>query len=75
MGLHIDKKCRSERFPTRLIFMWKAINNMSSLPMPAHVIQKQRVTRQFHSNKFIQPLASSNICKYSFVSGTLKLPH
>ena len=54
--------------------MWKAINNMISLPMAAHVIQKRRVTRQFrHPNKFIQPSASSDIYKYSFVSRTLKV--
>ena len=34
---------------------------MNSLPMPAHVIQKQRVTRQFHPDKFIQPSDFSNI--------------
>ena len=36
------------------------------------VIQKQRATRQFHPNKFIQPSASSNVYKYSFVSRTVK---
>ena len=45
---------------------------MISLPMPAHVIQKQRATRQFHPNKFIQPSASSNVYKYSFVPRTVK---
>ena len=54
--------------------MWKAINNMISLPIPTHVIQKQRVTRQFHpTDKFIQPSAFSDVYKYSFVYRTLKV--
>ena len=60
------------RLNTNLIVMWKAINNMISLSMSTHVIQKQRVTRQFHPNKYIQPSASSNIYKYSFTR-TLKV--
>ena len=72
-GIVIDKKCKSGDSPTWLIVMWKAINNMFSLPIPDHVIQKQRVTWQFHPNKFIQLLASRSIYKYNFVSRTLKV--
>ena len=45
---------------------------MISLPMPAHVIQKQRARRQFHPNKFIQLSAFSNAYKHSFESRTVK---
>ena len=57
----------------RLIVMWKAKNNHISLPMPAHVIHKQRVTKQFHPNTFIQLSAFSNVYyNFGFVSRTLK---
>lgn len=59
------------RLITKLIVMWKAINNHISLPMPAHVIHKQRVMRQFHPNKFIQLSVCGNVYKFSFVSRTL----
>lgn len=61
------------RLNTRLVVMWKVINNQHiSLPMPTNVIHKQRVTRQFHPNKFIQLSVSSNVYKFSFVSKALK---
>ena len=40
--------------------------------MPAHVIHKQRVIRQFHPNKFIHLSACSDVNKFNFVSRTLK---
>ena len=58
------------RLNTRLIAFRKAKKNFISLPMSAHVIYS--VKRQFHSNKFIQPLVSSNVYKFSFVLRFLK---
>ena len=46
---------------------------MISLPIPDHVIEKQRVTWHFHPNKFIQLSAFRSIYKYSFLSRTLKV--
>ena len=60
------------RLNARLITMWKAINNLISFPMPAHIKHKQIITRQYHHTKFIQPPASSNVYKYSFISRTIK---
>ena len=52
--------------------MYKIVNNKIAVNIPEYIARPTRVTRSYHSSKFINIGSNSNTYKYNFFTRTLK---
>ena len=57
---------------TRLTTMSKIVNGKIAVNIPEYIVGPTRVTRSYHSSKFINIGSNSNTYKYNFFTRTLK---
>ena len=57
---------------TRLTTMYKIVNGKIAVNIPEYIVGPTRVTRSYHSSKFINIGSNSNTYKYNFFTRTLK---
>ena len=57
---------------TRLTTMYKIVNGKIAVNIPEYIVRPTRVTRSYHSSKFINIGSNSNTYKYNFFTRTLK---
>ena len=56
----------------RLSIFYLAVNNLIALPIPDYFLPKQRFTRSFFNNSFIQPSCNNDYYLYSFFPRTIR---
>ena len=60
------------RQSSRLVLLYKIINNLLPISIPTYYQHTQFHTRQHHTNHFVLPQATLNSYKYSFYLRTIK---